>query len=207
LVAAVARDNQERELMDRTFVVLKAAAALGILAIYLRWRYRLASSEQLISGINQLSEWMGSNRARVLRYTRAAQAVAGLLLLLFGYYIGKEHFHLIREGIRTQGTIVDYQQESLPNGGGVRWDFASMPIIKFQAGDRIVQFKDWMGSKAELRNVQIMVLYDPVDPSVAMIDRPVWNWIPWAPTFGVGLFLVLVAIKGWFGSQRQCNPP
>jgi len=41
------------------------------------------------------------------------------------------------------------------------------------------------------------VLYDPEKPSLAMIDRPVWNWIPWAPTLGVGLFLVFVGIRGW----------
>ena len=88
----------------------------------------------------------------------------------------------------------------MSNGGGARWDYASLPIVKFRAGDEVVQFKDWMGAKAEVLNVRVRVLYDPANPYVAMIDRPVWNWIPWAPTFGVGLFLVLVAIKGWLGS-------
>jgi hypothetical protein len=41
----------------------------------------------------------------------------------------------------------------------------------------------------------VIVLYDPANPSLAMIDRPVWNWLPWAPIFALGLFLVLVAIK------------
>jgi hypothetical protein len=48
----------------------------------------------------------------------------------------------------------------------------------------------------------VIVLYDPTNPSVAMIDRPVWNWIPWAPTFAVGLFLALAAIKGAFSVLR-----
>jgi hypothetical protein len=42
----------------------------------------------------------------------------------------------------------------------------------------------------------VTVLYDPANPTLAMIDRPVYNWIPWGPTFAVGLFLVIVAIKG-----------
>ena len=48
----------------------------------------------------------------------------------------------------------------------------------------------------------MIVLYDPANPAVAMIDRPVWNWIPRAPTFAVGLFMVLAAINGFFKSRR-----
>ena len=184
--------------MGVMFEVLKAAAALAILAIYLRWRYRLVSVEQQTSWINRLLEWSAGNRAKGLRYARVAEALVGLFLLLLGYYIGKEHFHLIWQGVRAQGTIVAYKQESLgqPAGGDVAWDYASLPIVRFQAGDQVVEFKDWMGSKAEVRNVPVIVLYDPVNPSAAMIDRPLWNWLPWAPTMGVGLFLVLVATRG-----------
>jgi Protein of unknown function (DUF3592) len=189
--------------VDMIFVVLKIAVAVAIVAIYLKWRHRLVYSEQQVSRINRLSAWLGANRASVLRYTRFAQLVLGVFLLFFGYYIGNEHFHLIRQGIRTQGTIVGYKQETMPNGVGVRWDVAFFPIVTFHAGDQIVQFKDWMGSKAEVRNVPVTVLYDPADPSVAMIDRPVMNWIPGAPTFGVGLFLVLVAIKGWLRTRAD----
>ena len=194
--------------MDKMFLLLKIAAALAILVIYFKWRHRLPSSEQAVSGINQLSQWMASNKEKVLRYTRFVQAAAGLFLLLFGSYIGKEHFHLIRQGVRTEGTIVGYKQESFPDRGGTRWVTGSMPIVKFQAGDHVVQFKDWMGSKAPLLNVPVVVLYDPANPSVAMIDRPVWNWMPWAPIAAVGLFLVLVAIKGFLFSEvhRDSNP-
>ena len=163
----------------------------------------MAYSEQQVSRINRLSAWLVANRASALRYTRVAQLVLGLFLLLFGYCIGNEHYHLIRQGIRTQGTIVGYKQETMPNGVGVRWDVESFPIVTFHAGDQIVQFKDWMGSRTEVRNVPVTVLYDPADPSMAMIDRPVMNWIPWAPTFGVGLFLVLIAIKGWLRSRSD----
>jgi hypothetical protein len=78
---------------------------------------------------------------------------------------------------------------------------AFMPIVEFQAGDRIVRFEDWKGSSlaGSLRD-RVTVLYDPARPSVAMIDRPAWNWLPWAPIAAVGLFLTLVAIKGWLVS-------
>jgi len=186
--------------MDKMFLLLKVVVALAIVAFLLKLRRRLVSPEQAVSEVNQLSGWMVSNKEKVLRYTRIAQAVTGLFLLLLGYYIGREHFHLIREGVRTQGTIVGYKQENLgPNYSRAADSdtFAVLPIVKFQAGDRVVQFKDWMDSGMRLLNIRVTVLYDPANPSSAMIDRPVWNWIPWAPTFAMGLFLFLVAAKAW----------
>jgi len=126
-----------------------------------------------MSGLSHLPEWISAHKAEVLRYTRIAQAIVGLFLTLLGTYIGKEHFLLILHGIRTEGTIVDHKQESMANGGAVRWDYAYLPIVRFHAGDRPAQFVDWMEAKAEVRNVPVTVLYDPADPSTAMIDRPV----------------------------------
>jgi hypothetical protein len=28
-----------------------------------------------------------------------------------------------------------------------------------------------------------------------MIDRPVWNWLPWSPILAVGIFLLVVGIS------------
>src|SRR5881628_3193719 len=63
--------------MDKIFLLLKVAAALAILGIYFKW-HRLVSSDQAVSGINQLSQWMIGNKEQVLRYTRFVQAAAGL---------------------------------------------------------------------------------------------------------------------------------
>ena len=186
--------------MDKVFLLLKVAVVVVIIVTYLKFRSRLQSSQQAISAINRLAQWMTNNKVKIFRYARVAQAVTGLFLMLLGYYIGREHFHLIREGVRAPGTIVGYKQQYFPgdysrasSGGST----AFMPLVKFQAGDRVIQFKDWVGTNAAVLNVRVTVLYDPANPSLAMIDRPVMNWIPWAPTFAVGLFLVLVAIKAW----------
>lgn len=186
--------------MDNLFLFLKIAVALAIIVAYLKFRSRLLSSRQTVSAINRLVEWTTNNKAKVLRYTRVFQVVTGLFLLALGYYIGREHFHLIRKGVRAPGTIVGYKEEyfagnySRPSSSGFT---AFMPLVKYQAGNRVIQFKDWMGTNAAVLNVRVTVLYDPVNPSSAMIDRPVMNWIPWAPTFAMGLFLILVAIKAW----------
>ena len=49
--------------MDKMFLLLKVVVVLAIVAIYLKWRRRLTSSDQLISGINRLAEWTTNNKA------------------------------------------------------------------------------------------------------------------------------------------------
>jgi hypothetical protein len=72
-----------------------------------------------------------------------------------------------------------------------------MPIVKFQVGNQDMEFKDWMGTNNAVTNVRVTVLYDPGKPSLAMIDPPIWNWVPWAPTLAMGLFLLFVGVRGW----------
>jgi hypothetical protein len=154
----------------------------------------LPSPEELVAQVTRAAP-------KFLRYIFLLQAFAGLLLIGLAYFMGAAHFHLIRAGTRTPGKIIGYKQKYFTSSSGSTSSTTTgyMPIVKFQAGDRVVQFQDWLGTKiAGSANVSVVVLYDPVNPSVAMIDRPVWNWIPWAPTFAVGVFLVLVAIKGAF---------
>lgn len=149
--------------------------------------------------------WMLSRRAAILHYAYLAQLGVGLFLLLFGYAIGREHLHLIRVGVRTTGTIVDYKEEHwyTTRPGLASWVVAFMPIVQFQSADRTIRFRDWMGSKVVLRNVSVPVLYDPETRSLAMIDRRLWNWIPWGPTMAVGIFLILVGTRAFFRSRQS----
>lgn len=189
--------------MYTAIVLVKIGILAGLVILYLRWRKRFSSTEQVLEGIQGADGWAQANKAAILRYTRVAEVVVGIFLLCFGYFIGKDHYHLIRDGARAQGTIVGYQQQSFRGSDGrvsSRVE-ALMPIVKFQAGGQDVKFRDWMGTNAGVLNVRVTVLYDPERPGVAMIDRPVWNWIPWAPTLGVGLFLLLVGARGWMAGK------
>jgi hypothetical protein len=154
--------------------------------------------------IEELVARLLKNKEQIRHYAYIPQAFAGAILLIAAYVMGHSHFHLIRQGARAPGTVVDHQQQiftSRSSSGGTRSTRASMPIVEFKAGEQTVRFKDWMGSSSEgdLHD-RVTVLYDPARPSDAMIDRPVWNWLPWAPIGAVGVFLTLVAIKGWLGS-------
>ena len=185
--------------MDSFILLVKIAFMVGMLGLYLRWRKRFSSSEKVLEGIQGLEGWAQDNKEKLLRYTRIAEVVTGVFLLCLGYFIGKDHYHLIRDGARAPGTIVGYQQKNFRGSDGrvSSSDVGFMPMVKFQAGGQDVQFRDWMGTNAAVLNVRVTVLYDPEKPSMAMIDRPVWNWIPWAPTLGVGLFLFFVGVRGW----------
>ena len=145
--------------------------------------------------INGWITWMLANRATVLRYTRFLQVFIGVILLVLGWHMGHMQFHLIRNGTRTQGKIVGSKTVRPRTGNSGRTGY--MPVVEFQAGDRTQLFTNWLGSsRSPLLNQIVPVLYDAADPSVAMIDRPVMNWIPWGPTSAVGGFLVLVGILG-----------
>ncbi len=146
--------------------------------------------------VSDLVQWMTGNRAKVLRYTYFLQVFVGVFLMLFAYYTGRVHFDLIRKGVRTTGRIIDYKEEYFGRSNSTS---AFMPIVEFKARDRVIRFKDWIGSNStgELNNT-VTILYDPGDPSAAMIDRPLWNWLPWAPIFALGVFLTLVGSKNLF---------
>ncbi len=124
---------------------------------------------------------MTANRVKILRYAWILQLFGGLLFLGLSHLMGHEHLHLIRQGVRAPGTVVGYKEQSFRHSSGF-FSTGYMPVVEFHANDRLIHFQDWMGSNsAGARNVPVIVLYDPANPSVAMIDRPVWNWLPWAP--------------------------
>jgi Protein of unknown function (DUF3592) len=161
---------------------------------------------QAAASVEQLVSWMTANREKIMRRAWVVQLFGGLIFLGLGWFMGHTHFHLIRQGVRAPGRIVAYKQESFRNSssGTSSTSNGYMPIVEFHTEDRFVQFEDWLGTSiAGNKNVPVTVLYDPGNPTVAMIDRPIWNWIPWAPVFAVGLLLFLSAINGFFKSQRS----
>lgn len=203
LVLRARSGRYEVRMMFTVILLVKIGIFMGLVILYLRWRKRFSSSEQVLEGIKGLDGWAQNNKEAILRYTRIAEIVTGVFLLCFGYFIGRDHLHLIRDGVRAPGVIVGYKQQYFRGSDGrvSSGTVASMPIVRFHAGGQDVEFKDWMGTNAEVLNVRVTVLYDGERPNLAMIDRPVWNWIPWAPTLGMGLFLVLVGVRGWMAGK------
>jgi hypothetical protein len=159
------------------------------------------------SGSDRLTsfvELLLNNKAKFLRVAIVLQFLLGLFLLSMSYFMGKTHFDLIRKGLRTPGTIVDYKQEYFRRTGESFGSSGYMPIVEYSVGDRIVRFTDWLGSSsAGFKNQRVTVLYNPTDLTVAIIDRPIWNWLPWASIGAVGLFMLFVAIKGFVRNRPE----
>lgn len=147
---------------------------------------------------------MLANRAKILRYAFLPQLLAAVALLSIAYFTGKTDVHLLLNGTRTRGKIVGFQRRELhthrnPSSNGVYGRTVYLPIVEFEArGDKVRFEERKLVAEGEGVGWPVAVLYDPNKASVAMIDRPFWNWMPWAPALAMGAFLALVSLKGLF---------
>jgi len=142
--------------------------------------------------LQEIVSRLQANRERIFRYYFVPQAFAALLFLGFSYRTGKVHAHLLLRGVRTRGTIVSFKavhmQGRSSNGSSGLAEPIYEPAVKFLAGDRSVRFQEWKGQASSAGvGSSVPVIYDPGDPSFAMIDRSYHNWLPWAPCFVIGL--------------------
>jgi hypothetical protein len=147
--------------------------------------------------------WLLANRAKIVRYAFIPQLLAALVFLGFAYVTGNVHARLLRKGISTPGKIVGFKPvrmfERSSSGSTSPSRTVNMPIIEFRADDRIVRLQEWKASNSDPRlNSLVPVLYDPNNASIAMMDRGLWNWLPWAPCFAIGFIVGVAALKGLF---------
>jgi hypothetical protein len=139
----------------------------------------------------RIAEWIRVHGPKVQRGLPWVQIAVGLLLAALAWHMGHEQFALLRGGSHTSGRIVRFEQVTSSNAAS-RPYFALHPVVEFEAGGRRVQFRDRIGSQSSGGlNETVAVLFDAQQPSIAMIERPVWNWLPWAPIFLVGLLLLV----------------
>jgi hypothetical protein len=152
--------------------------------------------EYAAQGIVTIFALLLSNPKRRRRIGASVRIVVGIFLLAFGYWIGRDHCRLVLFGVKSEGKLVGYQQQDFSDSGGAHWNSASMPIIEFEAQRRTVRFKDWVGSNFRTpMGGLVPILFDPQHPTNAMIDRPIMNWIPWAPMMAVGTLLLISGLR------------
>ena len=152
-----------------------------------------------MASIEEVVDLLKRNRPKMLRYMAAVQLLTGLFLLFMAYYMGHTHLHLILAGGSAPGRVVGYEQHDFISSTGNSRSYTTgfLPVVEFNANGRSVRFTDWLGANSTGRLPdRVTVLYDVSMPSIAMIDRPLMNWIPWAPVAAVGGFLCVVGLKG-----------
>lgn len=146
--------------------------------------------------------WLLANREKIARYLFLPQFLAAAVFLSFAYGTGHVHVHLLFKSASTRGTIVDFRVVHFrQTSGSVTAHGTTIyePIVEFTAGDRLVRFQEFKGSESRVGlGWSVPVIYDPTDPSFAMMDRGFWNWLPWAPCFLIGLPVAFASLKGLF---------
>ena len=146
--------------------------------------------------------WLLANRERIFRYIFIPQFLAAALFLSFAYGTGKVHAPLLFRSARTQGTIVNFKPALISyrsSSGSTSYSTIYEPLVEFTANDRVFRVQEWKGSESRVGlGWSVPVIYDPADPSVAMLDRGLSNWLPWAPFFVIGLIVGLASLKGLF---------
>jgi hypothetical protein len=149
--------------------------------------------------------WLLANRGKIFRYAFIPQLLAAVVLLDVAYVTGKTDIHLLLSGARTEGRIVGFQMRKFyqknPNSisTGTHGYNVYLPIVEFEAQGSLARFEEHkLMPGGEGVGWSVPVLYDPSNPSVAMIDRSYWNWLPWGPALGIGLVVGLASLKGFF---------
>jgi hypothetical protein len=156
--------------------------------------------------------WMLANRARIFRYYFIPQLLVATLFLSFAYVTGKTHARLLLTGTHTQGKIVALKPvrfQSRSTSGSTRVSTIYEPTVEFTLNDHVIRFQEWKGSESNAGlGWSVPVIYDASDPSFAMLDRGLWNWLPWAPCFAIGLLVALSGTKGLlvFLFRRNSGP-
>jgi hypothetical protein len=143
---------------------------------------------------------MLANRERILRWMFIPQLLAAALFLTFSYSTGKVHAHLLLHSARTTGKIIALKPARIreSSSGSAFYTTIYEPLVEFAAGDRTFSVQEWKGSTTSAGiGSAVPVLYDPANPSIAMMDRGLSNWIPWTIFFIIGLPVALAGLKGF----------
>ena len=142
-----------------------------------------------------------ANREKILRYAFLLQFIAAVPFLWFATITGKQHAHLLVSGTHTTGTIVSVVpvRASYQGSGTTRSSSTSFqPVVSFVSGTDEFRFQEWKGTSISSSvGTKVSVIFDPSDPDIAMMDRGYLNYLPWAPCAAIGLFLLVVATKGF----------
>jgi hypothetical protein len=147
--------------------------------------------------------WIRVHGQTIRRVTLWLQLATGVFLLALGCTLGRTPFELILGGSRTSGQVVRFEYVT-STSTRTRAYSAFHPIVEFTVDGRRIQFQDRFGSGSAggVHDV-VPVLFDARTPFVAAIDRPILNWMPWAPILFVGVFLLLVGAAGKVREARS----
>jgi hypothetical protein len=141
--------------------------------------------------VEQLQTAQAAQNAAVLKVPFNLIAVMGAILIVFGVFVAQKTARLANAGGSASGHIVGFQSSTDSKGHTNYY-----PMVEFQDGGRTIKFNDRVGSSIRMPQAEsVPVIYDPNEPSNAMIDRGIWNWLPAAALLLFGAILLLISAR------------
>ncbi|MEL7446060.1 MAG: DUF3592 domain-containing protein [Pseudomonadota bacterium] len=119
-------------------------------------------------------------------------AVFGLLFAGIGFWLYSQDQELAETGLRANGTVIELDRYT--DGDG---DTMYRPLIEFRDADgtiQQVQSKVSSSSPSFARGEQVSVIYDPGDPSGAIIDTFMQRFFLPLIFGGMGVFFAVIGI-------------
>ena len=126
--------------------------------------------------------------------------VGGIIVILFGVvflivsYLGfRQSLHLQQVGLKTNGSVIDYQQQTSSQSGGTTYTY--YPVIRFtDKNGQPQQFTSASGSSSKkyFIGANVQILYDPNKPSDAEINGPAAS--PLMPIGAAGISFILIIL-------------
>src|SRR5258708_4027393 len=153
--------------------------------------------EQVMADAQPIVDWFIRNKKTIARYMFLLQFITALIFLGVGYTIGQKPLHLLWTGARAPGRTMGYETpHPTTSSNPTNWT-TFFPVVEFPVRETSFRFTDWRGSNSTGSfSKNVTVLYDPANPTIAMIDKDKANWFPWSIPLGIGLFLFVVAASG-----------
>lgn len=155
-----------------------------------------------MDSVNPLTLQFAVDRTKIFRYAFILQFITAAPFLWFAYATGKTQATLLFGSKAAPGTIVAvvpvHLLRTASSGAqysrGVVYDV----IVEYVPSDQPVRFLDRRTTPLPATvGSTVRVIFDPTHPLTAMVDRGYLNYLPWGPCTGIGIFLVVVAGKGF----------
>ena len=96
-----------------------------------------------------------------------ALIIMGIIICLVIQFIKSKYKHLIKKGIKAEGTLINYDLVKIKNNN------VKIPVIKFTANDNqtyTLQSADSFFSSYASLGTKVNVFYNPTDPKEFMIQ-------------------------------------
>jgi hypothetical protein len=128
-----------------------------------------------------------SRQNATLRRLAPFLLIAGVGLFALGVHQSRALVRLESSGVRARGVVSSLSSSNSGSGSSTYY-----PVVTYtdQTGKR-ARFRDNTGSNPPMYHVNdpVTVLYSPSEPGNAIIDRGMWNWLPSAILFALGVLL------------------